>query len=38
MKNLAYVNIKNHEKQGFTFSLENTISEKPQEGQIDNPK
>ena len=38
MKNVTCDNIKNHKKQGFTFSLENTISEKTQEGQIGNPK
>ena len=38
MKNLTYDHIKNHKKQGFTFSLENTVPEKPEEGQVDNPK
>ena len=34
---MTYDNIKNHKKQGFTLSLEDTFLEKPEGGQIDTP-
>ena len=31
-KNIVYDNLKNHEKQAFSLSLENTFLEKPEKG------